>query len=113
MLGGYLGEGTPCMILRCSLREFMEDCGVEVADGRDFGDEDPTMFPDEETMTKDERRLYRQAISDFCLNFIRYVKETEPKLYSRAKDYAKDYSGNSMIEFVDIEEDEKKEDDKE
>jgi hypothetical protein len=27
-------------------------------------------------------------------------------VYSLAKDYAKDYSGNSVVEFVDIEEEE-------
>lgn len=104
MLGGWLGEGTPCMLVRCTLREFLEDCGEGIDGSRDFGDEDPLAFPDEEGMTKDEQRLYRQAINDFCLNFIRYVRETEPTLYNRAKDYAKDYSGNSLIEFVDVEE---------
>lgn len=112
MLGGWLGEGTPCMLHRCTLREFAEDCGVDVGGDRDFGDEDPAAFPDEEGMDSDERRLYRQAINDFCLNFIRYVKETDTTLYKRAKDYAKDYSGNSLIEFVDVEEERKEEDGK-
>jgi len=112
MIGGWHGEGTPCMLVRCTLREFMEECGVDAGESRDFGDEDPLAFPDEEGMTKDEQRLYRQAINDFCLNFIRYVKETEPTLYNRAKDYAKDYSGNSLIEFVDVEEEDEDKDGK-
>jgi hypothetical protein len=112
IVGGWHGEGTPCMLSRCTLREFVEDCGEDIDGSRDFGDEDPLAFPDEEGMTKDDQRLYRQAINDFCFNFIRYVKETEPTLYSRAKDYAKDYSGNSLIEFVDVEEEDEGKDGK-
>jgi len=107
ILGGYLGEGTPCVVFPCSLRDFTEECGEDLDPSvmeRDFGDEDPNAYPDEDNMTEKERMLYRQAINDFCLNFIRYVKETDPKVYSLAKDYAKDYSGNSVVEFVDIEE---------
>jgi len=108
ILGAHLGEGTPCMIFPCSLREFVMECGEDMDSSvaeRDYGDEDPNAYPDEDDMTDRERTLYRQAINDFCLNFIRYVKETNPKVYSLAKDYAKDYSGNSVVEFVDIEED--------
>ena len=112
MLGGWLGEGTPCMLFRCTLREFAEECGVDLAGGRDCGDEDPAAFPDEDGMDSDERRLYRQAINDFCLNFIRYVKETDTVLYNRAKSFASDYSGNSLIEFVDVEDEGKEEDGK-
>lgn len=111
ILGGYLGEGTPCMVFPCSLREFVMECGEDIHPSvgeRDYGDEDPNAYPEEDDMTEKERGLFRQAINDFCLNFIRYVKETEPKLYSRAKDYAKDYSGNSVVEFVDIEDDKEK-----
>lgn len=104
MLGGWHGEGTPCMLFRCTLREFVDECGGDLAERRD-GDDVPAVFPDEEDMTSEEQRLYRQAINDFCLNFIRYVKETDTVLYARAKDYAKDYSGNALIEFVDVDDD--------
>jgi hypothetical protein len=110
ILGGYLGEGTPCMLFPCSLREFIDECGEDIDPAhtdRDTGDEDPNAYPDEEGMTEKERVLYRQAINDFCLNFIRYVKETNPSVYSLARDYAKDYSGNSVVEFVDVKEEEK------
>jgi hypothetical protein len=104
MLGGWHGEGTPCMLFRCTLREFVDECGGDLAERRD-GDDVPAVFPDEEDMTSEEQRLYRQAINDFCLNFIRYVKETDKVMYGRAKDYAKDYSGNALIEFVDVDDD--------
>ena len=108
ILGAGLGEGTPCVLFRCTLKEFIEECEEDlhpddrkVESERDYGDEDPYAYPDPDEMTKEEKRLYEKAISDFCLNFIRYVKETDSVVYARACAYARDYSGNSVVEFTD------------
>ena len=50
-----------------------------------------------------ERALFLvdEAIQNFALNFIKYVREVDASLYSRAKQYAADYSGNAVVEFID------------
>jgi hypothetical protein len=61
-------------------------------------------------MTEEEQELVDEAIQNFALNFMRYVKEVDTSLYNRAKQYASDYSGNAVVEFVDLDEgDSKKE----
>lgn len=102
ILGEDLGEGTPCILFRCTMREFVRECGDDIDhDERDYGDEDPNAYPDTDDMTDEESRLYHKAINDYCVNFIKYVKETDSVAYSRACAYARDYSGNSMVEFMD------------
>lgn len=120
-LGAYLGESTPAMVFPCTLREVVEECDMDpsVLEEEDYGDVDESKMigPDDdyddvrERLTEEQQEKLDTAVSDFALNFIRYVKEVEPNLFLRAKQYAADFSGNDMIEFVI--EDEEKEKDKE
>ena len=98
-LGGWLGEGTPAMVFGCSMRELAEECGINLPnDERDYGDEHPE---EDEEMTEEEQQMVDDAIQNFALNFIKYVREVDSSLYSRAKQYAADYSGNAVVEFID------------
>jgi hypothetical protein len=117
-LGGWLGEGTPGMIFRCSLNELVEECDLPRPnlEDEDYGDtheenviEITGDYEDvEEHLTDEQKDKLETAISDFALNFMRYIREVEPSLFLRAKQYAADFSGNDMIEFVvDLDDDKK------
>jgi len=116
-LGGWLGEGTPGMIFRCSLKEMREECGMPPnLEEEDYGDihEENVIEVDgdyeelQEHLTDEQKEKLETAISDFALNFMRYIREVEPSLFLRAKQYAADFSGNDMIEFVvDLDDDKK------
>ena len=100
-LGGWHGNGTPAMLFRCSMKELGEECDIDVPDDeRDYGDEHP-FEEEEEEMSEEEQKLLDEAIQNFALNFIKYVREVDSSLYSRAKQYAADYSGNAVVEFID------------
>ena len=58
-------------------------------------------FNKDEEMTEEEQQMVDDAIQNFALNFIKYVREVDSSLYSRAKQYAADYSGNAVVEFID------------
>ena len=107
-LGAYNGESTPAMLVRCTMRELGEECGIEVPTGeeRDYGDEHVDM---EERLNDEERELLDEAIANYTFNFINYIKEVDNKLFLRAREYAADCSGNSVVEFV-IDEEKKEED---
>jgi hypothetical protein len=98
-LGGWNGEGTPGMIFRCTLREMMDECDLprDNLEDEDYGDVDESK---EDDLTEEQQKHLEDAISNFSLNFMRYIREVEPSLFLRAKQYAADYSGNKMIEFV-------------
>jgi hypothetical protein len=99
-LGAYFGETTPAMVFRCSLEELGEECGIDVGhDDRDYGDEHQS--DDEDEITEEEQQMVDEAIQNFALNFIKYVREVDSSLYSRAKQYAADFSGNAVVEFID------------
>ncbi len=101
-LGAYLGESTPAMVFRCNLKEFKRECGIdEDQGGRDCGDEHTPEEEANDAMTKEEYRLFEDAIRNFAHNFMKYVREVDETLYIRAKQYASDYSGNAVIEFID------------
>jgi len=104
-IGAWVGEGTPAMLFRCGLSELAEECDLPLAKNseRDYGDEDPNIDNDDD-MTEEEQELVDEAIQNFALNFMRYVKEVDTSLYNRAKQYASDYSGNAVVEFVDLDE---------
>jgi hypothetical protein len=102
-LGGWLGEGTPGMIFRCTLREMVDECDLprEILEEEDYGDVHEESKDEQETkLTNEQQEHLEEAISNFALNFMRYVREVDPSLFLRAKQYAADYSGNKMIEFV-------------
>ena len=104
-LGGWLGEGTPGMIFRCSLNELLEEFGLpkpnlEEEDYGDIHEESDSDDEEEEKLSEKQKEKLETAISDFALNFMRYIREVEPSLFLRAKQYAADFSGNDMIEFV-------------
>jgi hypothetical protein len=80
-----------CDLPKPNLEE--EDYG-DIHEGNDF-DED-----EEEKLSEKQKEKLETAISDFALNFMRYIREVEPSLFLRAKQYAADFSGNDMIEFV-------------
>ena len=104
-IGAWVGDGTPAMLFRCGLSELAEECDLPLAKNneRDYGDEDPNIDNDDD-MTEEEQELVDEAIQNFALNFMRYVKEVDTSLYTRAKQYASDYSGNAVVEFVDLDE---------
>jgi hypothetical protein len=88
------------MVFRCSLEELGEECGIDVGhDDRDYGDEHQS--DDEDEITEEEQQMVDEAIQNFALNFIKYVREVDSSLYSRAKQYAADFSGNAVVEFID------------
>jgi len=102
-LGGWLGEGTPGMIFRCSLNELLEECDLPKPnlEEEDYGDiHEENDFDEEEKLSEKQQEKLEAAISDFAVNFMRYIREVEPSLFLRAKQYAADFSGNDMIEFV-------------
>ena len=108
-IGAWVGDGTPAMLFRCSMKELGEECQIDIpkteqTDERDYGDEDPNIDSDDDDMTEEEQQLVDEAIQNFALNFMRYVKEVDTSLYNRAKQYASDYSGNAVVEFVDLDE---------
>lgn len=130
-LNAWFGEGTPCMLFTCTLDEFKRDAAgdiLEVATGdeatdidpeeddedadRDPGDEDPNAFvypyEEEEGLTKEQSEALGKALMDYAVNFMNYVKEVSPDIFTRAKEYAIDYSGNKHIKFTDIWKDEDK-----
>jgi hypothetical protein len=97
-LGAYLGESTPAMLFRCSLRELGEECEIDIPldnDERDPGDEHQI-----DDLTIEQRESLEDALDKFAEHFVKYVREVDPKLFLRAKQYAADCSGNDMIEFV-------------
>jgi hypothetical protein len=104
-IGAWVGDGTPAMLFRCGLSELAEECDLPLSESneRDYGDEDPNIDNDDD-MTEEEQELVDEAIQNFALNFMRYVKEVDTSLYNRAKQYASDYSGNAVVEFVDLDE---------
>jgi hypothetical protein len=104
-IGAWVGDGTPAMLFRCGLSELAEECDLPLSESneRDYGDEDPNTDNDDD-MTEEEQELVDEAIQNFALNFMRYVKEVDTSLYNRAKQYASDYSGNAVVEFVDLDE---------
>ena len=104
-IGAWVGDGTPAMLFRCGLSELAEECDLPLSENseRDYGDEDPNI-DDDDDMTEEEQELVDEAIQNFALNFMRYVKEVDTSLYNRAKQYASDYSGNAVVEFVDLDE---------
>ena len=70
----------------------------------DYGDEHPSHEKDIiDEMTTEERHFLDEAIHNFALNFMKYVREVDTSLYSRARQYAIDYSGNDVITFNDDE----------
>lgn len=109
-LGGWLGEGTPGMIFRCSFNELLEECDLPKPnlEEEDYGDthEENLIVTDgdyddmTEQLSEKQKEKLEAAISDFAINFMRYIREVEPSLFLRAKQYAADFSGNDMIEFV-------------
>jgi hypothetical protein len=103
MLGGYLGESTPGMVFRCTLNEMAEECNIplpEQDDDRDYGDEH------DEDLTTEQKEAIENALHKFAHHFVNYVRDVDPKLFLRAKQYAADYSGTDMVEFVVDDEDE-------
>lgn len=105
-LGAYIGEYTPVMLLRCNLSEFIEECDDthNCQEDHDYGDEHPSHEKDIiDEMTTEERHFLDEAIHNFALNFMKYVREVDTSLYNRAKQYAIDYSGNDVITFNDDE----------
>lgn len=129
-LNAWFGEGTPCMLFSCTLDEFKRDAGddlLEVAEGdemdpdedeedgdRDPGDEDPNALvhpyeeEEEESLSNEQTEALGKALMDYAINFMNYVKEVNPDIFTRAKEYAMDYSGNKHIKFTDIWKDEGK-----
>lgn len=105
MLGGYLGESTPGMVFRCTLNEMAEECDIELPEDekteRDYGDE----HDGEEELTQEQKDAIEDAIHKFTHHFVNYVRSVDPKLFLRAKQYAADYAGTEMVEFV-LDEDE-------
>lgn len=116
-LNAWFGEGTPCMVMACTLEEFKEDAGEEIIEvveedkggpdedeeedaDRDPGDEDPNAS--DGPRSKKENEMLGKALMDFAINFMDYVKEVDPAAFARAKEYAMDYSGNDAIKFIDI-----------
>lgn len=109
-LGAWLGNSTPSMVFRCTLNELHEEFNGELPEGeRDYGDEHPD--EDDEEMSDEEQEIVNEALMNFSLNFMRYIQEVDENMYKRAKQYAMDYSGNTMVEFIDEEDTEDKEED--
>ena len=105
-LGAWMGEGTPSMLFRCTMRELSEECEIDIPeDERDYGDEH--VDSDDDELTEEQEEHLDEALANFAYNFIRYVKDVDPNLFTRAREYAADYSGNELIEFVLYDEDEK------
>ena len=98
-LGGWVGEGTPCMMFRCTLNEMKEECNAQTDPD---GDRDPGDETDDEIVSEKDEQLIDEALRDYATNFIRYVKEVDNSIYIRAKEYACDYSGNDRITFFDM-----------
>jgi hypothetical protein len=111
-LGAWLGESTPSMVFRCTLNELHEEFGDKpVKNERDYGDEHPEEEDEDEEMSEEEQEIVNEALMNFSLNFMRYIQEVDQNMYRRAKQYAMDYSGNTMVEFIDEDDTENKEED--
>lgn len=108
-LSAYFGTGTPCMVYGCTLEEFKEECADDLIEAtsdprdpdedeedadRDPGDEDPNG-------TSEEEEIVAKAMLGFAMNFMDYVNQVNPEIYSRAKNYAMDYSQTDNVKFID------------
>lgn len=103
-LGAYMGANTPAMVFPCTMKELAEECDMELPerDERDYGDEHQD---GDDEMTDDEERMVTEAIANYSINFMRYVKEVDEEVYMRARQYAMDYSSNGKVEFIDLTDD--------
>lgn len=111
-LNAYFGKGTPCMVYGCTLDEFKQDCADDIVEtvseprdpdededeedaDRDPGDEDPN------AIKKEDEEEVAEALWNLFMNFSEYVKQIDPDLFARAKNYAMDYSQTDRVKFVD------------
>ena len=54
---------------------------------------------DWDSLTEEQREALQKAYSDFVKNFLDYIKNVNPELFQRAKEYAIDYSKNDVVQF--------------
>lgn len=52
-----------------------------------------------DSLTEEQREALQKAYSDFVKNFLDYIKNVNPELFQRAKEYAIDYSNNDVVQF--------------
>lgn len=106
-LGGWVGESTPGIVFRCTMKELLDEYGMEYTkvkqEDKIIGKDDK----DEEELSFEEEEIIMGAMQVFYNNFVRYVSEVDKDLFERARQYAMDYSANEKVSFM-KEEDEKK-----
>ena len=106
-LGGWVGESTPGIVFRCTMKELLDEYGMEYTkvkqEDKIIGKDDK----DEEELSFEEEEIIMGAMQVFYNNFVRYVSEVDKGLFERARQYAMDYSASDKVSFM-TEEDEKK-----
>jgi len=106
-LGGWAGESTPGIVFRCTMKELLDEYGMEYTkvkqEDKIIGKDDK----DEEELSFEEEEIIMGAMQVFYNNFVRYVSEVDKGLFERARQYAMDYSASDKVSFM-TEEDEKK-----
>lgn len=109
-LGAYLGDSTPGMVFRCTMKELCDEYDMEY---QTIKEEDKIIGKgdeDDEELSFEEEEIIMQAMHVFYRNFVRYISEVDKGMFERARQYAMDYSGNDKVSFM--ADDEKKEGDK-
>lgn len=107
MLGAWIGESTPGIVFRCTMKELLDEYEM---DYQKVKEEDKIIGKDEkdeEELSFEEEEIIMGAMQVFYNNFVRYVSEVDKGLFERARQYAMDYSASDKVTFM-TEEDEKK-----
>ena len=106
-LGGWVGESTPGIVFRCTMKELLDEYDMDYKTVKEedkiIGKEDK----DEEELSFEEEEIIMGAMQVFYTNFVRYVSEVDKGLFERARQYAMDYSASDKVSFM-TEEDEGK-----
>ena len=63
--------------------------------------EDYEDIDDPDMLSPEQQQLVMQTYMTFVQNFVDYVKQVDPALYKRAKEYATDYTQVPGISIVD------------
>lgn len=107
MIGGWIGESTPGIVFRCTMKELLDEYGMEYTKVKEEDKIIGKDEKDEEELSFEEEEIIMGAMQVFYNNFVRYVSEVDKGLFERARQYAMDYSASDKVTFM-TEEDEKK-----
>lgn len=110
VIGGWVGEQTPGLVFRCTMKELCDEYGMDYSTPKE---EDKIIGKDDEKdeeLSFEEEEIIMGAMQVFYNNFVRYVSEVDKGLFERARQYAMDYSANEKVTFMAEDPKDKKED---